>query len=203
MYACVVGLGKVFPELKHKSTESLRVASVSSIASANSGLIVLSATAAYVTNHQPLISITHHHYSLALSLSHRQGCFCVLSLSTCGHSCQSLFAHHHMFQPAAWKKSYWNSYVALRRFAITGSSDNLIRMWSMEEVYRQAMEAAWGPRTHATPTDSAQSGHTAAVAEDGQEVSQGHPSLAHAHTHCLAYSILHNVWHMIACCSTG
>ncbi|DBB02245.1 TPA: hypothetical protein ACH3X3_011267 [Trebouxia sp. C0006] len=59
------------------------------------------------------------------------------------------------------------------KFAITGSSDNLIRMWSMEEVYRQAMEAAWGPRTHATPTDSAQSGHTAAVAEDGQEVSQG------------------------------
>ena len=56
----------------------------------------------------------------------------------------------------------------------------------MEEVYRQAMEAAWGVRTHATPTDSAQSSHTAAIAEDGQEVSQGHFSLAHLH--CLVQS---------------
>ncbi len=64
-------------------------------------------------------------------------------------------------------------------------------MWSMEEVYRRAMEAAWGPRTHATPTDSAHSSHTAAVAEDGQEVSQGHSFVTH--THCLVYRILHKI----------
>lgn len=64
-------------------------------------------------------------------------------------------------------------------------------MWSMEEVYRQAIQAVWGVRHHATPTDSAQSSHTAAVAEDGQEVSQGYSSVAH--TDCLVYSILHHV----------
>ncbi len=58
----------------------------------------------------------------------------------------------------------------------------------MEEVYRQAMEAAWGPRTHATPTDSAQSSHTAAVAEDGQEVSQGHSSSPHTPSHTLTHT---------------
>ncbi len=73
-------------------------------------------------------------------------------------------------------------------------------MWSMEEVYRQAMEAAWGARTHATPTDSAQSSHTAAVAEEGQEVSQGHSFLA-PHTHTLTSA--HHFWHMIECCRIG
>jgi len=137
----------------------------------------------------------------------------VLSLPTSVLSCQSLFAHQHTFQPAALKEAYWNSCVAMRRFAITGSSDNLIRMWSMEEVYRQAMEAAWGAPTHATPTDSAQSTHTAAVAEDGQEVSQGHSSLAHARTHACTHASTHththtltfaqHFWHMVECCCVG
>ncbi len=59
------------------------------------------------------------------------------------------------------------------RFAITGSSDKLVRLWSIEEVYRQAVEAAWGVPAPPNPADSAQSTHTAAAAEDGQEVSQG------------------------------
>ena len=61
------------------------------------------------------------------------------------------------------------------RFAVTGSSDKLVRLWSIEEVYKQAAEAAWGVHDtpHLTAADSAQSSHTAAVAEDGQEVSQG------------------------------
>lgn len=61
------------------------------------------------------------------------------------------------------------------RFAITGSPDKLVRLWSIEEVYKQAVEAAWGASdpAHPTPADSAQSSHTAAVTEDGQEVSQG------------------------------
>lgn len=63
------------------------------------------------------------------------------------------------------------------RFAVTGSSDKLVRLWSIEQVYKQAAEATWGLRDtpHLTPADSAQSSHTAAVAEDGQEVSQGTP----------------------------
>ena len=65
------------------------------------------------------------------------------------------------------------------RFAITGSSDKLVRLWSIEEVYKQAAKAAWGVHDPAplTPADSAQSTHTAAVAEDGQEVLQGTPLL--------------------------
>ena len=64
---------------------------------------------------------------------------------------------------------------AVCRFAITGSPDKLVRLWSIEEVYKQAAEAAWGVHdpAHLTPADSVQSSHTAAVAEDGQEVSQG------------------------------
>ncbi|KAL3135302.1 hypothetical protein ABBQ32_007500 [Trebouxia sp. C0010 RCD-2024] len=63
------------------------------------------------------------------------------------------------------------------KFAVTGSSDKLVRLWSIEQVYKQAAEATWGLRDtpHLTPADSAQSSHTAAVAEDGQEVSQGTP----------------------------
>lgn len=68
------------------------------------------------------------------------------------------------------------------RFVITGSPDKLVRLWSIEEVYKQAAEAAWGVHDtpHLTPADSAQSSHTAAVAEDGQEVSQGTPLLCQA-----------------------
>ena len=62
-----------------------------------------------------------------------------------------------------------------RRFAITGSSDKLVRVWSIEEVYKQAVEAAWGVAdpAHPAPASSAHSTHTAAAAEDGQEVLQG------------------------------
>lgn len=65
------------------------------------------------------------------------------------------------------------------RFAITGSPDKLVRLWSIEEVYKQAAQAAWGMHdpTPLTPADSAQSSHTAAVAEDGHEVLQGTPLL--------------------------
>lgn len=61
------------------------------------------------------------------------------------------------------------------RFAITGSSDKLVRLWSIEDLYRQAVETAWGAptRPQPAPADSAQSTRTAAVTEDGQEVSQG------------------------------
>lgn len=74
------------------------------------------------------------------------------------------------------------------RFAITGSSDKLVRMWSIEEVYRQAVEAAWGvpTLTHASPAESARSSHTAAVPEDGQEVSQGQ----HCHELCVTHMSL-------------
>ena len=65
------------------------------------------------------------------------------------------------------------------RFAVTGSPDKLVRLWSIEEVYKRAAQAAWGVHDPAplTPADSAQSSHTKAVAEDGQEVLQGAPLL--------------------------
>ena len=68
---------------------------------------------------------------------------------------------------------------AAYRFAITGSPDKLVRLWSIEEVYKQAAQAAWGVHEPATltPADSALSRHTAAIAEDGQEVLQGIPLL--------------------------
>ena len=56
-------------------------------------------------------------------------------------------------------------------------------------MYRQAVEAAWGiPAPSNTPADSAQSTHTAAVAEDGQEVSQGACALNILHVHRLCMS---------------
>ena len=139
-------------------------------------------------------SINHHYSSSSVNSTDPKSLLRLLLYTLLCNLCSVLPASvctpPHYFT-AFVKEAYWNSYVALCRFAITGSSDNLIRMWSMEEVYRQAMEAAWGPRPHATPTDSAHSSHTAAVAEDGQEVSQGHSSVAH--THCLVPSILHTV----------
>lgn len=64
--------------------------------------------------------------------------------------------------------------VAGGRFAMTGASDGLVRLWSLEEVYSQAQEATWGLPA---PSDDAASAHstcTDAACELGQEVSTGH-----------------------------
>lgn len=63
-----------------------------------------------------------------------------------------------------------------------------MRLWSIEEVYKQAAQAAWGVHDPAplTPADSAQSSHTAALAEDGQEVLQGTPLLWQHWAFCYA-----------------
>ena len=56
---------------------------------------------------------------------------------------------------------------------MTGASDGLVRLWSLEEVYKQAQEATWG-----LPSDSlsAHSTCTDAASHLGQEVTQGQPA---------------------------
>lgn len=61
---------------------------------------------------------------------------------------------------------------------MTGASDGLVRLWSLEEVYSQAQAATWGLPCQSTAANSAHSTYTDAACEPGQEVSQGQTAIA-------------------------